>query len=81
SQESEKKKIYVFLHGIGSIYPYLRTSKLITRMEKYIGHRYKLIIFYPGTFESAHYHLFGIMPGSHIYRANHLNPLIEKITV
>ncbi len=78
SENSDKKKIYVFLHGVGSVFPYLRTSKLITRMEKHIGQKYKLIIFYPGTFEAGHYHLFGIMPGSHIYRANHLNHLIEK---
>lgn len=75
-EDHTMKRVYVFLHGTGSIYPYLRTSKLITRMEKYIGQKYKLIIFYPGTYEAAHYHLFGIMPGSHIYRANHLNPLI-----
>jgi len=80
SAESDKKKIYVFLHGVGSVFPYLRTSKLISRMEKYIG-GYKLIIFYPGTFDAGHYRLFGTMPGSSIYRANHLNPLIEKITV
>jgi hypothetical protein len=76
SVDSDKKRVYIFLHGVGSVFPYLRTSKLITRMEKYIGQKYKLIIFYPGSFEAAHYHLFGIMPGSHIYRANHLNPLI-----
>ena len=80
SKESNLKKSYVFLHGIGTMFPYLRARNFISKIEKYMGN-YKLIIFYPGTFEAGHYHLFGILPGSHIYRANHLNPLIEKIIV
>lgn len=76
SADSSLKKVYVFLYGFGTIYPYLRAHKLVSRLEQYVK-EYKVIIFYPGEFDNIHYKLFGKLAAKNIYRANHLNKLIQ----
>ena len=61
---------YVFLYGIGNIYPYLRTSNFLNRYEKYNrSSRYKIILFYPGDAEGNTFNLFGSLDDHHTYRA------------
>ncbi len=53
------KKPYVFIYGIGKIYPYLRTNVFLTKYEKYNDTAlYKIILFYPGHQESNSFSLF-----------------------
>lgn len=61
---------YVFIYGLGNIYPYLRTSNLLNRYEPYnrTG-RYKIILFYPGEADGASFRLFGDLEDRHTYRA------------
>ena len=68
-------KIYLFLHGFGSVFPYLRLSTLLKNTEKYTKN-FKLIAFYPGDFKNANYSLFSIFNDDNVYRANHLNKFI-----
>ena len=61
---------YVFLYGLGNIYPYLRTSNLLNRYERYNrSERYKIILFYPGDQDGATFKLFGDLEDNHTYRA------------
>lgn len=61
---------YVFLYGLGNIFPYLRTSNLLNRYEKYNrSGRYKIILFYPGEQDGGSFKLFGDMEDNHTYRA------------
>ncbi len=61
---------YVFLYGIGNIYPYLRTSSFLNRYEKYNrSNRYKIILFYPGDADGNTFKLFGTLDDQHTYRA------------
>lgn len=60
-------KVYVFLHGFGQIYPYLRVSMFLSKLEQYIS-GYKLIIFYPGTHDN-NYKLFSLLNDDNPYRA------------
>ena len=60
------KKSYVFVHGFGQIYPYLRTSNFINRFEKYITD-YKIVLFYPGTYKGD-FELFGMLDDKNPYR-------------
>lgn len=69
-------KIYLFLHGFGSVFPYLRLSTLLKNTEKYTKN-FKLIAFYPGDFKNANYSLFSIFNDDNVYRANHLNKFIQ----
>lgn len=63
----EHKKTYVFIHGFGQIFPYLRASKFLSNFEKYIQ-GYKIIMFYPGTAKD-YYSLFGLLNDEHAYRS------------
>ena len=72
------KKSYVFVHGFGEIYPYLRASKFLSNFEKYIK-KYKIILFYPGTAKD-YYSMFGLLSDENPYRAIRLiNPEDQKI--
>lgn len=63
-------KPYVFIHGIGKMFPYLRTNVFLTRYEKYNDtSRYKIILFYPGHQEGNSFSLFDVLSESHTYRA------------
>ena len=66
--ESEHYEVgYVFMKGFGTIFPYLRASKFISKFEKYIS-GYKMIIFYPGKV-GENYNLFNLLNDEHLYRA------------
>lgn len=62
---------YVFVYGIGNMYPYLRANSLLVRYEaSNKSYKYKLIIFYPGEQTSNSYKLFGKLEDEHTYRAS-----------
>ena len=70
SIKDDKIRPYIFLYGIGSMYPYLRTNVFLTNYEKYNqSSNYKLIVFYPGNVDKNTYHLFGMLNDEHTYRA------------
>ena len=71
---SNYKKVYVLVHGFGSIFPYLRASEFLKRFEEYVsGGGYKIVLFYPGKFEGKHFYLFNEINNESIYRATLLN--------
>ena len=70
SKVDEYIRPYVFLYGLGNIYPYLRTSNLLNRYARYNrSERYKIILFYPGDQDGATFKLFGDLEDNHTYRA------------
>lgn len=75
SEESELGRSYVLIHGWGAIYPYLRSSEFLDRMERHMG-EYKIILFYPGTYENGQFRLFGELTSNRVYRASYLNQMI-----
>jgi len=77
SEESEKGRSYILIHGWGSIYPFLRSSQFLDRMEGRMGD-YKLILFYPGTYKNGQFRLFGELSSNRVYRASYLNEMIES---
>jgi hypothetical protein len=69
-QENGRKHPYIFLYGIGNMFPYMRTNSFLTRYEKYNEtDKFKIIVFYPGIVERNDYHLFGFLSDDHTYRA------------
>ena len=70
---SKHKKVFLLLYGIGSIFPFLRASTYLKNFEEHVK-GYKLILFYPGSYENKNYHLFNEFHDENIYRAIHLNP-------
>ena len=68
--DDEYQRPYVFLYGVGSIFPYLRVNELLAMYEDYnITHKYKILVFYPGHREENSFSLFGLLPDHHTYRA------------
>ena len=68
--ESTGKKPYVFLYGIGSMFPFLRTSVFLSGYEEFNEtSKYKIIVFYPGESEGNTFSLFGKINDRHTYRA------------
>ena len=64
------RRPYVFVHGVGSMCPYLRVNELLALYEDYNDtSRYKIIVFYPGYRENNSFRLFGTLPDNHTYRA------------
>ena len=62
---------YVFVYGVGNMYPYLRVNNLLVRYEaQNKSSKYKLIIFYPGEQYGNTYKLFGKLEDEHTYRAS-----------
>ena len=71
TQEREARTPYIFVYGVGSIYPYFRVNEFLTRYEdSNETSRYKIIVFYPGQQDGNTFRLFGLLPDSHTYRAN-----------
>jgi len=68
--KDDYRRPYVFLYGIGSMYPYLRVSGFLSLYEDYneTG-KYKIIVFYPGHRENNSFRLFDELPDNHTYRA------------
>lgn len=75
-EKQEHNRVYILLHGIGEIFPYLRLSDFLKKIEKYVKN-YKLIAFYPGEFIDNKFSLFSVINDENIYRANHLNLMIK----
>ena len=76
SGDGEETRSYVFVHGWGSIHPYLTAHQFMGCMEQFIA-GYKLILLYPGTFSDGKLQFLGKVDGRGPYRAQCLNEQIE----
>ncbi len=64
------RRPYVFLYGIGSLYPYMRVNEFLAMYEDWNDtSKYKIIVFYPGHREQNSFRLFDMLPDNHTYRA------------
>jgi hypothetical protein len=69
-EENQLKKSFVFLYGIGQIFPYLRTNTFLSNFERYNkGEKYKLIVFYPGHSVGNGFSLFDRLKDDNTYRS------------
>lgn len=70
SVDDGMKRTYVFVYGIGDIFPYLRTNVFLTNYERYNEtDKYKIIVFYPGHRVDNTFSLFDILDDANTYRA------------
>ncbi len=69
-EDDGMKRPYVFVYGIGDMFPYLRTNVFLTNYESYNQtDRYKIIVFYPGHRVENSFSLFDCLDDAHTYRA------------
>ena len=68
--DDDKIRPYVFLYGIGNMFPYMRPNVFLANYEQYNrSSRYKIIVFYPGHREDNNFNLFDRLDDQHTYRA------------
>lgn len=75
-KDSSAKRVYLLVHGFGSIFPYLRSSTFLKRTEKLVKD-FKMILFFPGKYDKQHYSLFNVLSDENMYRVNLLNNMID----
>ena len=63
----------VFVSGVGSVYPLLRTHALLNNLHSVMGQT-PLILFYPGRYDGQSLRLFGKLKNDNYYRAFKLVP-------
>lgn len=76
-QDDVHQRPYVFIYGMGQMFPYLRANTLLTKYERLNkSSAYKVILFYPGktTNDGTRFRLFDLLDDDHNYRAH---PLIN----
>jgi hypothetical protein len=75
-EEGGLDRSYVFVHGWGEVHPYLRASQFLDLMEPHLR-GYKVVLFYPGTYDNGEFRLFGELSSGNVYRASCLNERLE----
>jgi hypothetical protein len=63
----------VFVSGVGSVYPLLRTHSLLNNLHSVMGQT-PLVLFYPGRYDGQSLRLFGRLKNDNYYRAFKLVP-------
>ncbi|WP_296317617.1 BREX protein BrxB domain-containing protein [Winogradskyella sp. UBA3174] len=71
-KDKNDKRVFLIIYGFGTVFPYVRASDFLKKTEKLIK-EFKVIVFYPGTYENSNYSLFNELNDDNLYRANHLN--------
>ena len=69
AKANTKRRPFVFLTGIGNMFPYLRAHVFFDCYEKYNDtEAYKIIMFYPGNCSDKHFGLFNRFAETNPYR-------------
>jgi hypothetical protein len=63
----------VFLSGVGSVWPLLRSHTLLNNLQSVMG-KTPLVMFYPGRYDGQSLRLFGKLKNNNYYRAFKLVP-------
>src|SRR5574344_22923 len=70
TQDDDYRRPFVFLYGIGSMYPYLRVNEFLALYEDYNDtSTYKIIVVYPGKPDHNRCRLFHTLQDNNTYRA------------
>lgn len=69
AKSDAKRRPFVFLTGIGNMFPYLRAHVFFDCYEKFNDpESYKIIMFYPGNCSDKHFGLFNLLAETNPYR-------------
>ncbi|MHB9007151.1 MAG: DUF1788 domain-containing protein [Limisphaerales bacterium] len=63
----------VFVSGVGSVWPLLRSHALLNNLHPLMGNT-PLVLFYPGKYDQLTLQLFGVLESRNYYRAFKLVP-------
>ena len=66
-------KDLIFISGVGSVWPLLRSHDLLNSLHSLLGHK-PVVLFYPGHYTGQSMSLFDKIPSKNYYRAFKLVP-------
>jgi hypothetical protein len=69
--EPHKYGDVIFLTGVGKVYPFMRSHKMLDHMQQ-VFYDIPIVMFYPGSFNGQDLNLFGKFLDGHYYRAFNL---------
>ena len=67
----------VFLHGVGTAYPLVRSHSLLNRLHARFTET-PVVLFFPGRYTGTQMSLFGLMTDDNYYRALRIEPVVGK---
>lgn len=81
--KDQYRRPYVFLYGIGSMFPYLRVNEFLALYEDYNDTgKYKIIVFYPGHRDQNSFRLFDTLPDNTTYgKPGDFYPLYDSLHI
>lgn len=68
------KPQYVFISGVGSVYPFVRSHGILNNIDE-LTSECNLILFFPGDYNNLQLKLFGIISDENYYRGHNLNDI------
>ena len=63
---------YVFISGVGNVYPFVRSHGILNNIDELTG-ECNLILFFPGEYNNLQLKLFGSISDENYYRGHNLN--------
>lgn len=74
SMIEENKYDFVFMTGVGRVYPFIRSHSIVNNMEGLVDNA-NIVLFFPGEYNRQQISLFGKLPADNHYRAHNLNDI------
>ncbi len=69
---------YLFLSGVGSVYPFIRSHGILNNLDE-LTDNCKLVLFFPGQYDNMQLKLFGHIYDENYYRGINLNEISYPI--
>ena len=70
----KNKPDFVFIIGVGRVYPFLRSHGILNNIEE-LANDCNMILFFPGEYNNLQLSLFGIISDENYYRGHNLNEI------
>ena len=74
---SESNPDFVFITGVGRVYPFIRSHGILNNIEE-LAMNNNLILFFPGEYNNLQLSLFGTISDENYYRGHNLNEIKEN---
>ena len=76
-RQRSKQAQTVFLHGVGTAYPLIRSHSLLNRLHAKLTET-PVVLFFPGRYTGTQMSLFGLKTDDNYYRALRVDPVVGK---
>lgn len=71
---SDNNPDFVFIIGVGRVYPFIRSHGILNNIEE-LASNCNLILFFPGEYNNLQLSLFGTISDENYYRGHNLNDI------